>query len=189
MISIANNLRLFMKYALLFVLCLYPMSIIKASEIRQKSEAIIQNHFGSDIILDFSKLDLKQYTIKEIEKTVGQRFFRNSLYTWKVTDNKGLVGYAILDNVIGKSLPITFLVIFDPYGTILSTSVVKYRESIGGEISNWKWNQQFEGRNHESSFSIGKDIDGISGATISVSAMTKGIQKLTILFELIRESL
>ena len=183
------NQQLLLKYVFLFVLFLYPTSTINASEIRQKSETIVRNHFGKDITLDFRKLDLKQEIIKDIELKVGQRFFRNSLYTWKVTDNEGLLGYAILDNVLGKSLPITFLVIFHPDGTILSSSVVKYRESIGGEISNWRWNQQFEGRNHESTFSLGKDIDGISGATISVNAMTKGIQKLTILFELIRESL
>jgi len=33
----------------------------------------------------------------------------------------------------------------------------------------------------ESDFVVGKDVSGISGATISVNSVTKGIKKLTLL--------
>ena len=176
-------------YFILFVLFFLPASIISASEIKLKSENLIRSHFNNDITLEFQKIELKKSLTYDIEIEVGQKFFRNSLYTWKVFNKTELLGFAIIDNVIGKSLPITFLVIFDPHGNILSSNVVKYRESIGGEISNRRWNSQFKGKNYESSFTAGKDIDVISGATISVNAMTKGIRKLAILFELIREDL
>jgi len=165
------------------------MDKVEASDIKQQSQELITKQFGTEAAIEFQKLDLKLDYRKRIEAKVGQGFFRNSIYTWKITKSDTVVGYALLDNVKGKSLPITFMVIFDPEGIIISTHVVKYRESIGGEISNWRWNRQFSGRNHQSSFSVGKDIDGISGATISVNAMTRGILKLTILMEIIREDL
>lgn len=177
------------RYFLLFVLLVSPLGQVGASEIKQRSQELITKQFGTETTMNFRKLDLTPDSKKRIEIMVGQRFFRNSIYTWKISINNTTVGYALLDNVIGKSLPITFLVIFNLEGIILSTHVVKYRESIGGEISNWRWNRQFPGRNYQSSFSVGNDIDGISGATISVNAMTRGIHKLTLLMEIIREDL
>ena len=38
-------------------------------------------------------------------------------------------------------------------------------------------------------YNIGKDINGISGATISVKSMSKGIQKITTLYPLIQNQL
>lgn len=177
------------RYFLLLVLLASPLGQVSASEIKQRSQELIAEQFGTEIAMNFRKLDLTPDSKKRIEIKVGQRFFRNSIYTWKISINNTTVGYALLDNVIGKSLPITFLVIFNLEGIILSTHVVKYRESIGGEISNWRWNRQFSGRNYQSSFSVGNDIDGISGATISVKAMARGIHKLTILMKIIREDL
>lgn len=177
------------RYFLLLVLLASPLGQVGASEIKQRSQELIAEQFGTGIAMNFRKFDLTPDSKKIIEVRAGQRFFRNSIYTWKISINDTTIGYALLDNVVGKSLPITFLVIFNLEGIILSTHVVKYRESIGGEISNWRWNRQFSGRNYQSSFSVGNDIDGISGATISVKAMARGIHKLTILMKIIREDL
>ena len=76
------------------------------------------------------------------------------------------MAYAFLDNVIGKSMPITFLVILNINGNIINSNVIKYREAYGGEVGNSTWLQQFINRNNNSSYNIGKDINGISGATI-----------------------
>ena len=86
-------------------------------------------------------------------------------------------------------MPITFLVIFDSKGSILNSHVVKYREPYGGEISSPKWMNQFKGRNASSRFVVGNDIDGISGATISVYSMSAGIMKLSLLFPKIKSLL
>ena len=43
--------------------------------------------------------------------------------------------------------------------------------------------------NNNSSYNIGKEIDGISGATISVKSMSKGIQKIATLYPLIQNQL
>jgi Na+-translocating ferredoxin:NAD+ oxidoreductase RnfG subunit len=184
-----KNMEKSARFLLLLCLYFFPTSQVEASEIKHRSQELITKQFGTETMITFRKLDLAPDLRKRIEAIAGQRFFRNSIYTWKISKGDTTVGYALLDNVIGKSLPITFLVIFDSDGIILSTHVVKYREAIGGEISNWRWNRQFSGRNYQSSFSAGNDIDGISGATISVNAMTRGIHKLTILIEIIREDL
>ena len=86
-------------------------------------------------------------------------------------------------------MPITFLVIYDNSGIIISSHVIKYREPYGGEIASGKWNAQFMGRSENSDYTVGGDIDGISGATISVNSMSKGVMKLSMLFPLIKSQL
>lgn len=177
------------RYVFIFFLLLITLSRIEGSEIKGRAEKIISEQFGEGIKVEFKKLELTSALKKKIESKARQRFFRNVIYSWRILKADTLVGYALLDNVKGKSLPITFLVLFDKEGTILNTHVVKYREAIGGEIGNKRWNIQFAGRNSQSTFAIGKEIDGISGATISVNAMSRGIYKLAILIEMIREDL
>ena len=68
----------------------------------------------------------------------------------------------------------------------IDANVIKYREAYGSEVANKVWLQQFFNLNNNSNYKIGKDIDGISGATISVKSMSKGIQKIAILYPLIK---
>ena len=93
--------------------------------------------------------------------------------------------YAILDNVKGKSLPITFLTVFDENSRVYDSSIIKYREAYGGEVGNKSWLNQFISYNDSSNYKVGSSISGISGATISVNSLTKGINKLSILVDYI----
>jgi len=70
---------------------------------------------------------------------------------------------------------------FDELGSIINTDIVKYRSTRGGDVQDRSWLDQFFGFNDESTFQVGNTVDAISGATYSVSSLTKGIQKLTLL--------
>ena len=95
---------------------------------------------------------------------------------------------AILDNVIGKTMPISFLAIYDMDGSVYNVSVIKYREQYGGQIKSKRWLKQFINYTDTSNYSIGKSISAISGATISVYSISKGIHKLSIIIDNIIES-
>ena len=86
-------------------------------------------------------------------------------------------------------MPITFLVIINHKGEVMASHVVKYREAYGGEVGNKNWLSQFNKLTNASEYIVGKNIDGISGATISVNSLSKGIQKIAVLFSLIEDKL
>lgn len=176
-----------MKNFIVLVIVFISLSIVHASEIRENTERSIKNVFGENITLDFEKYTIPEEAKLSIQKISKQAFFRDEIYLWRINKNDSLIGHAILDNVIGKSLPITFLVIFDLDKNIISTEIIKYREQIGGEVRNHKWNSQFIGKNSNSSFVVGDEINGISGATMSVNSVSKGIKKLTFLIDYIME--
>lgn len=104
-----------------------------------------------------------------------------------ISKNDTLISIALLDNVYGKTLPITFLVCFDKSGGILKSEIIKYREPYGGAVKEESWLSQFTGKISKSNFSVGSEVQGISGATISANSVLKGINKLSLLVSHILE--
>ena len=137
----------------------------------------------------YSKYKIPKQSIKYIQNNVKQKFFRPEVNTWTIISKDSLKYYAILDNVKGKSLPITFLTIFDDSSRVYYNSIIKYRESYGGEISSKNWLNQFNAYTDLSKYKVGDDINNITGATISVNSITKGIRKLSyLIYEIIKDN-
>ena len=70
-----------------------------------------------------------------------------------------------------------------------NVSIIKYREQYGGQIKSKRWLKKFENYTDTSNYIIGKNITSISGATLSVHSISKGIHKLSIIINSIIESL
>jgi len=151
--------------------------------IREDAEELIFSTYGEDIQVDFKKWNPPQEIKIYSEKKARSRFMFDHVYVWKISESNSLVGVAILDNVLGKSLPITYLTCFNMDGQLINAHIVKYREDYGYEVGNKRWLNQFIGLGINSDFIIGKNIDGISGATISVNSVTRGINRSAIIVE------
>lgn len=87
-----------------------------------------------------------------------------------------LRGYAVIRNVKGKDQPITYLVAVDTTLTLLDVDILAYREPYGGEVAYEPWRRQFRGHHPGDTLQVGREIRGISGATISVNAVTAGVR-------------
>ena len=157
--------------------------------IREDVEKILIKELSDTLILSHQKFTIPKEVKNNIQSQTKQKFFRNELNIWTISTADTISHYAIIDNSLGKSMPITFLVIFTTDGEIRYTQIVKYREPYGGEISSLSWTSQFMGMSNESEFKMGKTIDGISGATISTHSVTKGIHKLSLLFPYMKNQL
>jgi Na+-translocating ferredoxin:NAD+ oxidoreductase RnfG subunit len=88
-----------------------------------------------------------------------------------------IVGYAIVCEEIGKHRPITFIVSAGPDGKVKDTAIMTYREPIGGEVRQEKFLDQFSGKALQNPIMQHKDIRNISGATLSVQALSRGVRK------------
>jgi hypothetical protein len=73
---------------------------------------------------------------------------------------------------VGKELPITVGIIVDN-DYISSLKVLTYRENRGGEVVTPSFTEQFNGAALDPDTSLDVKIDGISGATLSVQALTR----------------
>lgn len=101
------------------------------------------------------------------------------------TGAETLVGYAFVTadippEVQGYTAPITVLVGMDLSGTVTGIEILAYRESLIGSrgdfLNQGSYLRQFAGKHVIDQFRVRDDIDGISGATLTVDAMARGIR-------------
>ena len=73
---------------------------------------------------------------------------------------------------IGKYKPITTGLVVEG-DALVSIQVLVYRESHGWEVKRSFFTDQFKGLQLEDEYELSSHIDGISGATLSVNALTR----------------
>lgn len=99
---------------------------------------------------------------------------------WRGTE---LLGFAVVDEVMGKARPITYMLATDRGPKVLGIELLAYRESHGGEIERAAFRDQFKDRDPGDVLRLGGDIRNITGATISCRAITDGVADMLDLIQ------
>lgn len=121
---------------------------------------------------------------KSLNLTAGQK----NVLSFKLKDNElftlqsngKLLGYMWLSQSKGKFDNFNYMVIFNPDLSVKRTRVLVYREDYGGEISSKRWLAQFENKTKGQGMEYSRDIQAISGATISSRSICHGIKTLSL---------
>ncbi|MEO8958097.1 MAG: FMN-binding protein [Rudaea sp.] len=101
---------------------------------------------------------------------------------WQARRGDALLGWLMVDRVIGKSELITYALALDAKGSVIALDVLDYRESHGGEIRLAPWRRQFDGKTAADPVKLNHDIKNISGATLSCRHVTEGVHRLLQLY-------
>ena len=92
-------------------------------------------------------------------------------------------GLAIIDVQPGKWGPVEFIIAMDVKGTVKKVRVMSYQEQRGRPIARNSFLNQYRGKSSSSLMEVGKDIVGVSGATISSRAATFSVKKAIVIYE------
>ena len=111
--------------------------------------------------------------------SVSHPFTGNRL--WKTAQG----GWFIVDEVVGKHEMITYALGINPDGSIKQIEILEYRESYGFEVAQASWRQQFVGKTNQAVLKLNKDIQNVSGATLSAKHLTDGVKRLMVMHELV----
>jgi len=88
-----------------------------------------------------------------------------------------IIGYAVICEEIGKHRPITFIVGVTPDGKVKDAAIMMYREPQGDEVRHRGFLAQFAGKALDNPIMQHQDIRNVSGATLSVRALARGVRK------------
>jgi FAD:protein FMN transferase len=119
----------------------------------------------------------------ELEREVGAERIPKVFRCWVAVCEGRVAGYAVIDDVLGKSEPITYMLTTDAELRVRAVEILAYRESHGGEVRQDKWRAQFVGKDRNSKLRVGSDIRNIAGATISCRSLTDGVRIQLALLE------
>lgn len=104
------------------------------------------------------------------------------------------IGFAYETEGEGHGGPVEIMLGVDMEGGLWGISIMKHAETpgIGDAIENPEWQKQFKGMSLDTDFSLedeGGDVQGISGATESSTAVAEGVGKGMELFEELKDKL
>lgn len=153
---------------------------LAAGLVRADTQYLTQEQFLAEVFVsDVPKpevLWLTKDVARQAEKILGHKPLQLRQRYWKAGDKSAWV----LDE-IGKEEPITagFVVVA---GKISLVKVLTYRESRGGEVRYPAFLRQYQGAELQEDGHLNRNIDGISGATLSVHAMNRMV-RLALYFD------
>lgn len=119
---------------------------------------------------------------KEIADLSHQRVDEKRLTFFVGKKNGKPMGYMLIGHRIGKSFPITYMVVLNIDGTVRDVEIMVYREPRGWEVRYESFLSQFFGRDADSDF---REIHSLTGATLSVNAITGGVQKAVAAYKVL----
>lgn len=90
-------------------------------------------------------------------------------------------------NEIGKEMPITIGVVIE-HDKVVQVDILAFRESRGGEVRYPFFTDQLRGMGLDSDQHLTEKVDGISGATLSVRAVTRATRMALYLHKMTTNS-
>lgn len=112
----------------------------------------------------------------QIEEMAQSRLESDLLTVYIGRRGDTVLGYAILDTHVVRTLPETFLAVLSPTGAIVSLRVLAFYEPLD-YLPTERWLAQFHGKSVPGELRLGRDIAGITGATLSARAVGDGIRR------------
>jgi Na+-translocating ferredoxin:NAD+ oxidoreductase RnfG subunit len=113
-----------------------------------------------EIVLDDAETTL-------LEKLLARKVSLRKYAYWRVMTGAETMGHIFVVEVMAQTYPITFAVAVGANHAVRDVQVMIYREPRGEEIREKRFRAQFSGKKASDPLQLGRDIDAISGATIS----------------------
>ncbi|MCP5200047.1 MAG: FMN-binding protein [Gammaproteobacteria bacterium] len=147
----------------------------RADDVYQDPRAFLEEVFGGTVPAP-QKLWVKRQLKDDIRTIMGHDLGALRIRYWA---RDGRTAW-ILDDIGKEQFITTGLVVEN--GELSSVRVLIYRESRGWEVRYPAFTDQFRGAHLEPDLALDRGIDGISGATLSVHALTR-LARLALLLD------
>ena len=161
---------------LILMACALLVTPVSASDHFDEQQSFIEASFGETIPAS-KTLWLNKDLKKDVAKIMGHKNFQGLRVRYHA---EGARTVWVLEE-IGKYKPITVGISVND-GAIDKLHVLAYRESHGWEVKQDFFTRQFIGAKLSKKWRLDEDIDGISGATLSVRALKK-LARLALYFD------
>lgn len=166
------NNKSFLKIAVILGSIITPNNVLYAKTYLSVSQA--RQALFADTSMKKMDVILTKDQMKSIKQASKVRVNSNKINAHKTADG----GWFIVDQVVGKHENIDIAVALNSKGEVRGVEILTYRETYGGQVRKKKWLNQFLGKDHKEILKLDKQIKNISGATLSCSHVTDGVNRL-----------
>lgn len=176
---------------ILFGIIMFNTSLFSAiafADVLTTVDKALEKIYGKGVSYEKQELDLSAGQAARIEEEAGITFAgTHSTDVIIHTARKGdeIVGHAFEDVVMGKWGLIYYVAGLDAEGKVKEIVIVDYQEIRGKPVAKKRFLRQYKDKTLDDPVNLYKDIDGVSGATISSRSMTDGVRKILHLHKML----
>jgi Na+-translocating ferredoxin:NAD+ oxidoreductase subunit G len=162
--------------------CLWPSAPVRA-EVYFTIRELLAQQFKNSERVSFIKVRPSAGQRQAIELRLGKRLGKPEYVVYVAKTGSRTDGYALFDEERGQHELISFGTFFDAAGLVTRLEVLAYREPYGDGVRAERFRRQFVGRGARSAFVLNRDIDAISGATISSRSLCTGVLRASLVLD------
>ena len=166
-----------------------------ALRLLNKEEAL-KKVFEPGVEITTENKELAQAVLSKIKERLGGNLFftqkgsklqgvedKGSVEFYFASKNGEKIGVAVIDAEPGKWGAVEFIIAMDIKGVVTRVEVMSSEEKRGQPVSRSSFTGQYKGKTGKDALVVGKDITGISGATITSRCATFAVKKAIVLYE------
>lgn len=168
----------------LIVILLFLSPNVFAQKVFLNTEQALKLLFKDSAEVVKEKHELTAAQIAPLQQQLGYPLTKKTYIFYLGKTKNYIDGYALIDDEIGKTEPITFVTKINLDGKIEQVEIMIYRETHGHEVTRSRFLNQFKGKQLSNELRINKDIKYITGATLSSNALVKGTRRALTLWQL-----
>ena len=169
------------RYFVLFLLSMHGIIAVHAQGIATK-EAAFKMYFA-DAAIERKTVFLTDDQVKAIQNESKAKVESKLLPYYVARRHGKIIGYAFIETRIMRTMPATFMIVFKPDRIIRAVELLAFTEPDDYKPSE-RWFAQFKDRAASSGLWFKRDIQNISGATISAQAITDAVRRVAATFKL-----
>lgn len=139
---------------------------------------------------DAERTEARDFFLTAEQRAAIEKMSRSELESDLVTIYVGfgpdhrVLGYAILDTHVVRTLPETFLTVLTPEGAVAATYVIAFHEPLD-YLPSERWLRQVDGKTAADDLQVGRGIAAITGSTLSSHAVMGGIRRALALYSVL----
>lgn len=166
--------------ALAVLVALWPAPSVRA-EVYYTVRELLAQQFKASERVSFVKLRPSAEQKALLQQRLGYALAKPEYVVYVAKTGERVDGFALFDEERGQHELISFATFFTAAGAVERLEIVAYREPFGDGVRAERFRRQFVGRSAESGFVLDRDVDAISGATISSRSLCRGVERASVL--------
>ncbi|MFN3477691.1 MAG: FMN-binding protein [Candidatus Methylomirabilales bacterium] len=173
-----------MRVLCVLILCLGALGGGAAAKVFYAKEEALKTAFPDATSVEKKTFILTEALVKRVE-ALARAKLDSKLVTFYIGKKaQKVIGYAVIDVHIVRTLPEAFMVVLSPEGRVISTLVLAFYEPQE-YLPKDQWLKQFEKKSLGDSLIPGRDIAGITGATLTARAIAEGVRRILALYQVL----
>ena len=169
-------------FSIVFSAVIFQTSVSVAKVYSTKTEAL-ESAFPDAVKVERKNIFLTPDDIERIEESSKTKVESKLFTYYRAVDEEGTMGYAVIQSHVVRTKSVVYMAIIGTDGEVDRIDVLAFYEPEE-YLPSKRWLAQFIGKKLSERLWIHRDIQAISGATISTYTMIREIRKALAIIEI-----